>query len=195
MTNISSAKGTLTIQAKNAQVLNAFVSLFRHTMERYAYPTHLQDCHPLSHSGVDDCLEDILNNPSLTIALDKAEVTFDFTGTGRWVYQNNVEDFWSWMTWHIEDDQSDCVSDLLALKETVEANWLILTYDFVDEESGCSCLYEATMEVTKPSDLPLNAYYRTTTTKEEHYDYNEENLDMLGFNAFDDVVVTPVAIH
>lgn len=70
--------------------------------------------------------------------MDGVYAEADFSGTGRWSFENNVESFGRWIesTDAITDDEKDFLRD----------RGFSIRYDFCDYEMGCEVFYEATME-------------------------------------------------
>ena len=93
----------------------------------------------------------------------------DFSGTGRWNFENNVESFGRWIesTDAITDDEKDFLRNMD----------FSIRYDFCDYEMGCEVFYKATME---------NVHEKGTSLGSINVEYlSYEDIDITAQNLID----------
>ncbi|MBC1228784.1 hypothetical protein [Listeria booriae] len=133
MANISNAFGTVTIPAEmmeeNPNELVQLIQLMENELVRCDYNT------VLSNDYAQICTH--IQNSILP-----HELTLDFTGSGRWSYDNNIRSFFEWLL--PENAVIESYSWLLELFKNKASH---LTFSFVDYEQGCDVLYAATIQI------------------------------------------------
>ncbi|MBC1212424.1 hypothetical protein [Listeria booriae] len=133
MANISNAFGTITIPAQmveeHPQELILLIKLIEKELSRFDYNTILSDDYA-------QVCADIQN------ATSPHELVLDFTGSGRWAYDNNVHAFFEWLL--PENATIDDYSWLISLFDNKDAT---LTFSFLDYEQGSEALYRATIQI------------------------------------------------
>lgn len=99
--------------------------------------------------------------------MDGVYAEADFSGTGRWSFENNVESFGRWIesTDVITDDEKDFL---------VNKNFSI-DYDFADYEPGCGVFYSARMQNGHEKGQPLSTI-SGETLDEEALEISARNL-------------------
>ncbi len=149
MANISDANGKIMIECDSKEVLLELERCFE-VAESWYYSTNLED----------ECEKQ--ENTSTF----KESAEYEFYGTGRWSYQNNIESFFRWLTSH---------------KETL--NWklledsdFVITFDYTDEECGERFIYKATDKLVHKADDKLPEGISFVTEDYQGYEYNIVNL-------------------
>lgn len=101
----------------------------------------------------------------------------DFSGTGRWTFENNVESFGRW----IENDNVITPEE----KAFLAGRDFRIRYDFCDYEMGCGVFYEAKMENVHKAGTSLDSI-KAESLSYEDIDITADNLcDYIGYSEDD----------
>lgn len=149
MANISSAFGTIEFTSKNKDILKILVNSLAKMNGEY-----FTDLDSFNSSK-------IVKNENLYTYSDT------FFGSGRWTYLNNISYYPNWI------QLSD--TDLNQLEQN---EWTI-SYDFVDEESGCCVLYQANVLVEHEKNTKIKNSRITEDVTD--YEYTWVNLVKLSY--------------
>ena len=154
MANCSVACGQVPITAQNEKMVETIhKSIFGVTC-RFAYHTDI-------------------NDDEMEVAITKHEngvsATYDFTGEGRWSYDNNIKDMLQCVKAYLLDTQR---KDILAV---LEENNFTLTFDYSDYEVGFEWITRDKIELVHAAGMPLQkSEYKVV--KHEDFDWTYGNL-------------------
>ncbi len=129
MANISDATGSITIETGSKEVLEAVYEVFE-ISRGFDYYTSLDT--DLTYTEYDE--EDRVFT-----------LSSGFVGSGRWVYENNIECLFEWAI----DDLSE------EKKELLESNDFKIEFNFEDYECGCDVHYHAVVVINHEKGVPL----------------------------------------
>lgn len=189
MANLSSAQGTLMVRTADLDALVAFLILHQWSNSEAYYDTTINELGVITSDSLLDAFEAIKANVITTIHQNRsfldepASVRLDFSGTGRWTFENNIDYVFKWIDYNFKSAPKEVQKVLEPLKDLIEKNWYELEYDFVDEEMGCGALYEASILIDKKSHRDLSSELNVCVSNMTCYDYTVENLEELGFSA------------
>lgn len=162
MANISSAQGTYTFRSPDKLALHRYLIDFVTQLSNVDYGTdllHPETSIPLNRETIEQM------DDRMTFEDNLWTVTYDFLGSGRWSYQNNLE--WTF-------------NDLIETEEHFE-EWesvpFDITVDYWDEEGGCGFLTHRIANIKwYPKSSNHDAYQTIDTLLEDYFDYTAENL-------------------
>lgn len=101
----------------------------------------------------------------------------DFSGTGRWTFENNVESFGRWI------ESTDAITN--DEKQFLRDRDFSIRYDFCDYEMGCEAFYEETMENVHKAGASLDSI-KAESLSYEDIDITADNLcDYIGYSEDD----------
>jgi hypothetical protein len=165
MANVSSATGTLYIEGpwKKKDCINlAYLLAFQDATDHYGF--YLE---PINY-----VIDNLIVNKSI-----------GFSGSGRWSFTNNLEQFHNWT----KDGYSEHLNNLLPIEfrtseeayKTMRSELLIsmllnklkIVLDFKDYEGGVSMAYHAVGTITT-----THTYYTVDHTHETFFEYIEEEF-------------------
>lgn len=154
MANCSIACGQVTITAQNEKMVKAIRESIFKIVRRFAYHTNIND----------DEME-----AAITKHENGVSATYDFTGEGRWSYDNNIKDMLQCVKEELLDKQR---KDILAV---LEENDFTLTFNYSDYEIGCEWITRDEIELVHAAGIPLQkSEYKVI--KHEDFDWTYENL-------------------
>ena len=124
--------------------------------------------------------EEFWYNTTIEEEFENSGDTLKFWGQGRWAYSYNLINLGG--TTEVSD-KDEIRNAYAALCLEMESNNARIVVEYFDRESGCQVLYEATAEL-----FGQNGKLVCVETNYVEYDYNDENLDKLGYmeDDFDD---------
>jgi hypothetical protein len=114
-----------------------------------------------------------------------------FSGSGRWVFEHNLECIGGWTKGSVEDERPELLPAYNVLLADMEASGLTINLSFSDEEGGCCVLYK--------QDGAIKAYggalvYEKGST--EHFSYNWRNvIDIADEGGSFDELIAALAEH
>ena len=124
MANISDASGRFTIHAQNLQTIKEIIHLMQY-LEIGEYCTYFTDFH-----------QDDNQFDSKIIELDNCQYEFetDFSASGRWTYQTNIERMADWIMCEVKHQEDP--QDSIILNHLVNEEYSI-EFEYTDYEPGC----------------------------------------------------------
>ena len=175
MANLSTAFGTVTITAKDPNILAQFLSLHLKSEERAHYGTTLTDINKLNIKEVQQYVKK--NSYPSKPDPNYYSINLTFSGTGRWSFISNINWFFSCLkNLDKHDHPLNNNIDPLYLemaqslsKERLTANWHV-----TDSESGCDFISVYDMEITWNPEKQEQVIL--SETEEISTDYTAENL-------------------
>lgn len=131
LANPSAAFGTVNIKGKLNHVKQVVALL-----DKYA-----------CHWDYNICLNQSTFQQSAVDSKRLVEYTMDFTSIGRWSFSNNINYLFRWLNEDVEEENNPIeLSDWHQL--LLEKDYsLSMTFDFIDEESGCDVLSHETIRI------------------------------------------------
>ena len=154
MANCSVACGQVTITAQNEKMVEAIRKNIFGVTCRFEYHTNIND----------DEME-----AAITKHENGVSATYDFTGEGRWSYDNNIKDMLQCVKAELLDKQR---KDILAV---LEENDFTLTFNYSDYEIGCEWITRDEIKLVHVAGIPLQkSEYKVI--KHEDFDWTYENL-------------------
>lgn len=181
MANLSTAFGTVTITAKDPNILAQFLSLHLKSEEFVGYDTTLTDINKLNIKEVQQYVK--TNSYPSKPEPNYYSIDLTFSGTGKWSFISNINWFFSCLKNFDKHDYSLKRNNVEPIyleiaqslsKERLTANWHV-----TDSESGCDFISVYDMEITWN---PEKQEQVTLSEKDEiSTDYTAENLIEYGF--------------
>lgn len=176
MANLSTAFGTVTITAKDPNILAQFLSLHLKSEEFVGYDTTLTDINKLNIKEVQQYVK--TNSYPSKPEPNYYSIDLTFSGTGKWSFISNINWFFSCLKNFDKHDYSLKRNNVEPIyleiaqslsKERLTANWHV-----TDSESGCDFISVYDMEITWN---PEKQEQVTLSEKDEiSTDYTAENL-------------------
>jgi hypothetical protein len=168
MANISSAFGQIIIKAKSTEAIKNLIILQERFERNSHYETELSAFHLNEYE-----LEKDINENAIQTSDGYFIYEDNFTATGRWSFESNVE--WFLDSLEFEDNDSE---EIRKLKEKCQKEEYAIQFDINDEESGSQFIVSAfaTIDYDPKNDIKDYTYDIIA-----NYDYNVENLVKLGF--------------
>jgi len=118
-----------------------------------------------------------INDEAKGVGIDDDSLAF--TGNGRWVYENNLENMHNWLVQELDDKLLKVYHELLNYMSDDDQGIMV---EYVDDEFGCEVLYEAEGVLKAyPFDDGVALKYESGSC--ENYDYTRSNLQAL--NVYD----------
>ena len=109
--------------------------------------------------------------------------TVSFSGTGRWVFINNLNYFGTWAV------SSPLYINLNSItkryKEYLESIPFVLRFEFSDFECGCEVAYDAEYTISHNANTPLS---ECVTTEQALKNYNFNCYELAKFDYFDGLI-------
>lgn len=176
MANLSTAFGTVTITAKNPNILAQFLSLHLKSEEHAYYDTTLTEIKKLDIKEIQQYVKK--NSYSSEPDPNYYSIKLNFSGTGRWSFVSNINWFFSYLKDFNKHDhplKRDNVDPLyLEMAQSLSKERLTANWHVTDSESGCDFISVYDMEITwnpeKQEQVTLSE------TDEISTDYTAENL-------------------
>ena len=176
MANLSTAFGTVTITAKTTDILAQFLSLHLKSEEFVGYNTTLTDINKLNIKEVQQYVKK--NSYSSEPDPNYYSIKLNFSGTGRWSFDSNINWFFSYLkdlNKHDHPLKRDNVDPLyLEMAQSLSKERLTANWHVTDSESGFDFISIYDMEITwnpeKQEQVTLSE------TDEISTDYTAENL-------------------
>ena len=176
MANLSTAFGTVTITAKNPNILAQFLSLHLKSEERACYNTTLTEIKKLDIKEIQQYVKK--NSYSSEPDPNYYSIKLNFSGTGRWSFVSNINWFFSYLkdlNKHDHPLKRDNVDPLyLEMAQSLSKERLTANWHVTDSESGFDFISIYDMEITwnpeKQEQITLSE------TDEISTDYTAENL-------------------
>ena len=171
MANISDAIGTVIVLApskddvlKLIRILNKYLSVGSYSQTIFEpLDTEQFEQYPTFPNNEKNLLEGFL-------MLTGVETTF--SGRGRWVFEENIKRMMGWITNSNSLEKAD--------QNYLEATPWMLSYDYIDCESGCCVFYnQKSVLYHRPGDVLTEVVYSDSYAS-EHIDYNFGNLMQYG---------------
>lgn len=158
MANLSSAFGTVTIQAETPELIKQLLQLHEAAEKHVYYETDIEYDETQLESEIEPYE-------------DKYLFETIFTATGRWSFSSNVDWFFSLLTGGYDKELEK--HGLIDLKNEVKNHDFSVTFSFTDSEPGCAFIDIGTA-ITEwiASKQKAHTSYNVT----ESLDYTVENL-------------------
>ena len=156
MANMSTAFGTMTINAPNKNIL--FKILKNHRDEKQDsqfYTRYYTDLEEIEESLSDQDLLNFIEDESVTVN-HRTILALSFDAIGRWEYDNNIRNF-------VMQDLTKNLPESLVLSLNPAERYLSGRFEYHDEEDGCGVDCDVITEYT------YNLESRTTTTRDVQY--------------------------
>ena len=176
MANLSTAFGTVTITAKNPNILAQFLSLHLKSEERACYNTTLTEIKKLDIKEIQQYVKK--NSYSSEPDPNYYSIKLNFSGTGRWSFDSNINWFFSYLkdlNKHDHPLKRDNVDPLyLEMAQSLSKERLTANWHVTDSESGFDFISIYDMEITWNPDKQEQVLL--SETEESSTNYTAENL-------------------
>lgn len=176
MANLSTAFGTVTITAKDPNILAQFLSLHLKSEEFVSYRTTLTDINKLNIKEV----QQYVKKNSYPSKPDPNYYSIDltFSGTGCWSFVSNINWFFSCLKNFDKHDyllkRNDVEPIYLETAQSLSKERLTANWHVTDSESGCDFISVYDMEITWNPEKQEQVIL--SKTEEISTDYTAENL-------------------
>ena len=176
MAHLSTAFGTVTITAKDPNILAQFLSLHLKSEEHADYGTTLTDINKLNIKEVQQYVK--TNSYPSKPEPNYYSIDLTFSGTGCWSFISNINWFFSCLKNLDKQDhplkRNDIDPFYLEMAQSLSKERLTANWHVTDSESGCDFISVYDMEITwnpeKQEQVTLSE------TEEVSTDYTAENL-------------------
>ena len=137
MANISSAFGTVTIQAQTPELIKKLLQLHTEVEKNAHYDTTIE----YEENELDTNIYHIPHE-------DQYEFEAPFYASGRWTFESNVNWFFSSLKGNYDEEFKKFNENLIQLKNKIKEHDFTVIFNFTDSESGCDFIHKgiATVE-------------------------------------------------
>ena len=172
MANTSNTYGKITFESTSLEYLTVFVHYFQKVKSKEYYETFL-DC--IYGTNFEDDREWIEKNTAKSVLNENTVYSFvcDFTGCGRYCFQNNLDFFFN-----LEEYEAE-INDLTGSKYDDAIQSMTITIDYVDEEPASEMLDEVSaLLIPEIETIDGKETYFTKIVSFDitHHEYTAENL-------------------
>lgn len=188
MSDLSIAKGLITVSMVNKKALLDFISIGKKALELTYYSTTLElfgECEysieyllsPLFQEKID---RELLEYNERT---KRYSLTLTFTGLGKYAYENTIKRVFSTIYHYISLSNREGLIETL---NTLEEEKIILSFDFNDMVESSNHLSKNRIVVAKPAGQPLeDSRIDYLHHSEIMMEYSARNLkNIMGYNCF-----------